>query len=77
MIDPCPYFLRPMVYENYAEEVEERANELIDGGEWDVWEAVLYESGEMSREEIYTLAEREACNQIYNELIDVDFQGDE
>lgn len=70
-LDPCPFFDNYDAYRNYESKVDERIRQLVEEGKWDSDVMIDYEAGEISRSDVYRLAHKEACEQIYEEVNDV------
>lgn len=65
-----PLYVPAFLYEQYEEKIKDRIHELIKRGDLDYWEMAMYERGEGSYEDVYKVAEREACKQIQREILD-------
>lgn len=70
-LNPCPFFDSHDAYERYERKVDDRIRKLVEKGDWNSDVMADYEAGDISREQVYRLAQREACEQVYEEVNDV------
>lgn len=66
-----PFFVEDHLHEIYEESVQKRVEELLKSEEWNKWDMEGYESSKDRDDDIYSIAEYEACKELKEEIEDV------